>query len=83
MPLIRRFPFGYVKVFASPREHPPAHFHIFARDGAWEFKVEIETLRAVDVRGSVPRKFRTAVMDWATLEREHLMALWRRYNEDG
>lgn len=53
------------------REHAPAHFH--AEYGDYEMTVDIET---GVMTGKFPRRALNAVMEWAILHKDELMANW-------
>lgn len=70
VPEISRF-FGIViRVFYS--DHTPPHFH--AAYGDEEALIEIETLGIH--RGSLPRRARALVLEWAALHRDELRQDW-------
>lgn len=54
-------------------DHDPAHFH--AIYGEHEALIEIETLLVL--RGSLPRRALTLVIEWAALHREELRTDWQ------
>ena len=72
MPEISRF-FGIV-IRMYYREHPPSHFHAKYAEHAASFSVE--TLEMTE--GSLPRRARALVLEWASVHREELAANWRR-----
>ncbi len=53
-------------------EHAPPHFH--ALYGEFEALIDIRTLDVI--RGSLPRRALSLVMDWATLHLNELMEDW-------
>ncbi len=72
MPTISRF-FGIViRMYFG--DHPPPHFH--AIYGDYEAVFEIESLAVR--RGSLPRRARAMVLEWAVEHRPELSENWRR-----
>lgn len=70
MPQISRF-FGIV-IYMYFSDHPPPHFH--AEYGEYEAVYTIETLEIL--RGRLPRRAHSMVIEWATLYRDELRANW-------
>jgi len=64
MPSISRF-FGIVIYW---QDHVPAHFH--AEYGDFEATIDIETLEIL--KGTLPRRARALVLEWATEHRDEL-----------
>lgn len=56
------------------REHPPPHFH--ADYGEHQAMIEIETLRVL--RGSLPQRVLSLVLEWAHIYRENLLDNWAK-----
>ncbi len=70
MPQISRF-FGIViKMYFN--DHPPPHFH--TEYGEYEAVYEINTLEVL--RGKLPRRAHSMVMEWASLYRTELRLNW-------
>lgn len=55
------------------REHDPPHFH--AQYGEFEALIDIRTLEVI--RGSLPKRAFSLVLEWAFEHREELMEDWR------
>lgn len=55
-------------------DHPPPHFHAYYQDGATIFA--IDSLEVLD--GSIPRRARNLVVEWALEQRPQLRENWRR-----
>jgi hypothetical protein len=55
-------------------DHAPPHFH--ARYGSREAVVGIEPIRVL--RGDLPRRARSMVIEWAALHQQELTENWRR-----
>lgn len=55
-------------------DHPPPHFH--AKYGEQQAQVAIATGEAIN--GSLPRRARALVEEWAALHRNEPMADWER-----
>ena len=70
MPEISRF-YG-ISIILYPREHPPAHFHVFHGDEEAVF--DIATLRILE--GALSNRARGLVLEWAALHRDELLAAW-------
>jgi hypothetical protein len=54
-------------------DHPPPHFHAYYGEHA--ATIEIETLRTLE--GTLPRRVKALVLEWATDHRDELMEDWR------
>jgi hypothetical protein len=72
MPQISSF-FG-IAIYMYFSDHAPPHFH--AEYGEDEAVYTIETLELL--RGSLPRRAHSLVVEWATLHREELRTNWVR-----
>jgi len=72
MPELCRF-LGIV-IRIHPNDHPPSHFQVVY--GGRRASVDIETLRVV--RGSLPRRVRRLVREWASLHQDELRGAWNR-----
>jgi len=72
MPQISRF-FG-ILIYMYFNDHTPAHFH--AEYGEYEAVYTIETLEIL--RGELPRRAHSMVVEWATLYRNELRDNWNR-----
>lgn len=70
MPRVSQF-FGII-IYMYHNDHPPAHFH--AEYGDFEALYEIETLETL--RGNLPRRAHTMVIEWALLHRAELRINW-------
>ncbi len=70
MPQISRF-FGIV-VYMYFNDHAPPHFH--AEYGEYEAVYTIETLEIL--RGKLPRRAHSMVVEWATFNRDELRENW-------
>ena len=66
MPSISRF-FGIV-ICMYWQDHVPPHFH--AEYGEFEAQIDIETLEVLE--GTLPRRVRTLVLEWAAEHRNEL-----------
>lgn len=75
MPQISRF-FGIV-IYMYYNDHAPPHFH--AEYGEHEAVYTIETLEIL--RGKLPRRAHSMVVEWATLYREELRENWYQARE--
>jgi hypothetical protein len=70
MPQVSRF-FGIV-IYMYFNDHAPPHFH--AEYGEFEAVYTIETLEIL--RGELPRRAHSMVVEWATLYRRELRENW-------
>ena len=72
MPTISMF-FGIIiRMYFSPDEHPPAHFHVYYN----EFKASVDIRTCEVIEGNLPRRQTRFVLAWAELHQEELMADW-------
>lgn len=55
-------------------DHLPPHFH--ALYGEYEAEVRIDTLEVL--KGRLPRRATSLVLEWASLHRGELAAMWER-----
>ena len=72
MPSISRF-FGIV-IYMYWRDHLPPHFH--AEYGDFEAQIDIETLEVQ--HGSLPRRAKALVLEWADEHRAELRENWQK-----
>ena len=75
MPSISQF-FG-VSIYMYFNDHMPSHFH--AEYGEHEAVYDIETLDIL--RGGLPRRAHSMVIEWALAHRAELRANWERARE--
>ena len=59
------------------RDHPPPHFHALYAEH--EALIDLRELRIV--RGSLPRRAKTLVLEWADAHRDELMEDWNLCSE--
>ena len=71
MPIISAFYGILIQIFWG--DHAPPHFH--ALYGEFEILVNIQTLEII--KGTMPRRARVLVLEWASLHREELMENWK------
>ncbi|MGQ0813084.1 MAG: DUF4160 domain-containing protein [Gemmatimonadota bacterium] len=72
MPTISQF-FG-VSIRMYFDDHEPPHFHVYYAEYA--AAIDLETLRVI--RGRVPRRTLSTVLEWALRHRDELRENWRR-----
>lgn len=72
MPRISAF-FGIV-ISMYFQDHAPPHFH--AKYQAHEAQIRIDTLEVL--RGALPRRALSLVLEWAALHRQELWKDWRK-----
>jgi hypothetical protein len=70
MPAISRF-FG-LTVYMYYNDHAPPHFHVEYNE--WEAVYAIETLETL--RGELPRRAHSMIVEWALMKRAQLRANW-------
>lgn len=71
MPTISMF-FGItIRMYCSPSEHNPPHFHAYYGDSTATFSLDGSVLM-----GSLPRKQTTLVLAWIAIHEEELLADW-------
>jgi hypothetical protein len=76
MPEISRF-FGIIiRMYFD--EHPPPHFH--AIYGKHEMQVRINPIGVL--RGQLPRRAESMVIEWAALHQQELIQNWERLRND-
>ena len=73
MPTIAMFYGIIVRMYFSPGEHNPPHFHAYYND--YRASVDIRTCEIIE--GNLPRRQQKLVLAWAELHQEELMADWR------
>jgi hypothetical protein len=73
MPTISMF-FGIIiRMYYSPSEHLPPHFHVYYN----EFKASVDIRTCEIIEGRLPRKQEKLALAWAELHQEELMADWQ------
>ena len=70
MPEVCRF-YGIIIAFYY-NEHNPPHFH--AKYGEYRAEIEIRTLQIL--KGELPKRAKTMVLEWADEHRDELMQDW-------
>lgn len=71
MPTISTFYGIMIQMFWG--DHAPPHFH--ALYGEYEILINIQTLEVM--KGSMPRRALTLVLEWASIHREELAEDWK------
>ncbi len=72
MPTISMF-FGIIiRMYCSPKEHNPPHFHAYYQN----FKAIIDILTCEMIEGNLPNKQQKLVLAWAELHKDELIADW-------
>ena len=72
MPTISMF-FGIIiRMYCSPKEHNPPHFHAYYQN----FKAIIDILTCEMIEGNLPNKQQKLVLAWAELHKDELLADW-------
>ena len=76
MPEICRFYGIIIRIFSIDREHPPKHIHI--KYNEYEAVMELEGINIIN--GSLPKKARVLVREWAELHQQELIEMWDSQN---
>ena len=72
MPEICRFYGIIIRMFLIDREHPPRHIHI----KYWEYEAVMVLINLNIIDGSLPKKCRQLVREWAELRQDELIEMW-------
>jgi hypothetical protein len=73
MPTISMF-FGIIiRMYFSPGEHPPPHFHAYYN----EYKAKVDIRTGEIIEGNLPGRQTKLVVAWSELHQEELMADWQ------
>ena len=62
-----------IRMYCSPKEHNPPHFHVYYQDK----KAIIDIKSCELIEGSLPSKQLKIVLAWAELRKEELLADWK------
>ena len=73
MPTISMFYGIIVRMYYTPGEHPPPHFHAYYAE--FKAKVDIHTCEIID--STLPRKQEKLILAWAELHKDELLADWQ------
>lgn len=76
MPEISRFYGIAIRMYLIDREHPPPHIHI--KYGEYEAVMELTNLNIIE--GSIPKRCRQLVREWAELHQDELITMWKTQN---
>jgi len=76
MPELSRFYGIIIRMYLIDKEHPPEHIHI--KYGEYDAVMELQNLNIIE--GSVPRKCRQLVREWAEVHQEELIEMGRTQN---
>lgn len=76
MPEISRFLGIIIRMFYN--EHNPPHFHAYYND----FQAEIEIATMEIIAGSLPKRVKNLVIEWAIDHRNELMVDWDLLRND-
>jgi hypothetical protein len=76
MPEISRFYGIIIRMYVIDKEHLPQHIHI--KYGEYEAVMELENLNIV--QGTVPKKCRQLVREWAEIHQAELIEMWETQN---
>ena len=61
-----------IRMYCTPREHPPAHFHVYYNE--YTASISIDNLEVI--RGQIPRKQLSLVIAWANRHINELKYNW-------
>lgn len=73
MPTISMFLGIIIRMYFSPSEHPPPHFHAYYN----EYKATVDPRTCELIEGNLPPKQLKLVLAWAELHQAELMADWQ------
>ena len=73
MPTISMFYGIIIRMYFSPGEHQPPHFHVYYN----EFKASVDIRSCEVIDGDLPGRQRKLVLAWAELHQDELMADWK------
>ncbi|GDX83977.1 hypothetical protein LBMAG43_00190 [Methylococcaceae bacterium] len=76
MPEISQFYGIIIRMYLIDNEHPPQHIHI--KYGEYEAVMELTNLNIID--GSLPKKCRQLVREWAEIHQDELIEMWSTQN---
>jgi Domain of unknown function (DUF4160) len=65
-----------IKLYIYSRDHNPPHFHAIYAE--YEELIEINTLNTYT--GSIPKTQRKKVINWASNNKDYLVAKWNEFN---
>lgn len=63
-------------MFIIDNEHPPKHIHI--KYGEFQAVMELENLNIID--GSLPKRAKILVREWAEIHQNELIEMWESQN---
>lgn len=72
MPTISMFYGIIIRMYCSPKEHNPPHFHAYYNNSV--AIIDINTCELTE--GSLPKKQLKLVLAWAEIHKEDLLANW-------
>jgi hypothetical protein len=72
VPTLSTFYGIFIRMYFSPGEHPPPHFHVYY--GEHTATVDIRTCEWIE--GDLPRKQLKLTLAWAELHQEELLENW-------
>ncbi len=73
MPTISMFYGIIIRMYYSPKEHNPPHFHIYYQD----YKAIVEINSCEIINGDLPNRQKRLVIAWAEIHKEDLLADWK------
>ena len=65
-----------IRMYLIDREHPPEHIHI--KYGEYQAVMELTHLNIIE--GTLPKRCRQMVREWAEIHQDELMEMWRTQN---
>jgi len=72
MPTISMFYGIIIRMYYSPKEHPPPHFHVYYA----EYKATVDIRLCEIIQSDLPKKQTKLVLAWAEIHKDELMADW-------
>jgi len=73
MPTISMFYGIIIRMYYAPKEHPPAHFHVYYA----EYKATVDIMSCEIIQGNLPKKQEKLVLAWAEIHQDELLADWQ------
>ena len=62
-----------VRMYYSPKEHNPPHFHVYYND----FKATVDIKKCTMLEGDLPSRQKKLVFAWTEIHQEELLANWQ------
>ena len=76
VPELSRFYGIVIRMYLIDREHPPEHIHI----KYVEYQAVMELTHLNIIEGTLPKRCRQMVREWAEIHQDELIKMWRTQN---